>query len=147
MCRNSRLSESCRSRIKIDSPISQPSFFSSLNSSGSSPPNVFEYSLSVPSSTTVRLSLLPFLILLISFLSVALSKNVSFQAFNKLAPGVTVLNPDFPGDAPNGIRLSLDSLVPSPSNLDIDLGDITFLASFDGQLSQYLSLLPKNSER
>lgn len=45
------------------------------------------------------------------------------------------MQPDFPGDAPNGIRLSLDSLVPSPSNLGIILGDVSFIASFDGSVS------------
>lgn len=56
-----------------------------------------------------------------------------FPAFNKLASGVTISHPDFPGDAPNGIKLSLDSLIPSPSNLGIVLGDVSFIASFEGQ--------------
>lgn len=67
------------------------------------------------------------------FDNVTLSKNVTFQAFNRLSPGVTVTNPNFPGDAPNGIELMLDALVPSPSNLGIELGDVTFIASFNGQ--------------
>lgn len=65
-----------------------------------------------------------------------LTKNVTFDAFNKLSPGVTVSNPDFPGDAPNGIKLSLDSLIPSPSNLGIVLGDVSFIASYEGQESE-----------
>lgn len=73
------------------------------------------------------------------FDNVVLSKMVTFDAFNKLAPGVTVSKPDFPGDASNGIKLTLDSLVPSPSNLGITLGDISFIASFEGQQGQSVS--------
>lgn len=84
-------------------------------------------------------------------------------AFNKLSPGVTVsdvrfsaaascgrsltlfMQPDFPGDASNGIKLTLNSLIPSPSNLGIELGDVAFVASFAGSVSEplpSLSLLP-----
>lgn len=43
------------------------------------------------------------------------------------------MNPDFPSDVPDGIALVTDSFIPSPSNLGIDLGQATFLASFQGQ--------------
>lgn len=77
-----------------------------------------------------------------------------FVAFDGLSPGVTVSNvfpppfgervprlmcaliqPDFPGDASNGIKLTLNSEIPSPSNLGIVLGDVTFIASFEGSES------------
>jgi hypothetical protein len=48
-------------------------------------------------------------------------------------PGVTIVNPDFPADAPNGIALVTDSFIPSSSNLGIDLGHAQFIASFQGQ--------------
>ncbi|KAM0789126.1 hypothetical protein ACM66B_003180 [Microbotryomycetes sp. NB124-2] len=69
------------------------------------------------------------------FDNVVLSKQVTFDAFNKLAPGVTLSNPDFPGDssAPRGIELTVDSMIPSPSNLGIELGDVSFIASYEGQ--------------
>ncbi|KAL8278093.1 hypothetical protein RQP46_009553 [Phenoliferia psychrophenolica] len=66
------------------------------------------------------------------FDNVTLTKNVTFSAFNGL-PGVTIRNPDFPGDAPNGIQLVTDSSIPSPSNLGIELGHASFIASFEGQ--------------
>ncbi|KAL8279026.1 hypothetical protein RQP46_008484 [Phenoliferia psychrophenolica] len=72
------------------------------------------------------------------FENVLITKDITFDAFNKLAPGVTVLNPDFPGDASNGILLALDSLIPSPSSLGIVLGDVSFIASYDGSVCGYL---------
>lgn len=60
--------------------------------------------------------------------------------------------PDFPGDSssPPGIKLSLDSLIPSPSNLGITLGDVSFIASYKGQEigpvnGQDLTLPPKST--
>ncbi|SGY79107.1 BQ5605_C008g05044 [Microbotryum silenes-dioicae] len=68
------------------------------------------------------------------FDNVTLTKNVTFDAFNKLAPGISLLNPDFPGDAksPPGIKLTVDSVIPSPSNLGIELGEATFISSYNG---------------
>lgn len=47
---------------------------------------------------------------------------------------MTIVHPDFPGDAPNGIQLVTDSSIPSQSNLGIDLGQATFVASFLGEV-------------
>ncbi|SCV70806.1 BQ2448_3568 [Microbotryum intermedium] len=68
------------------------------------------------------------------FDNVTLTKNVTFDAFNKLSPGITLMNPDFPGDSlsPPGIKLTVDSIIPSPSNLGIELGNATFIASYNG---------------
>ncbi|KAL8277420.1 hypothetical protein RQP46_010142 [Phenoliferia psychrophenolica] len=60
------------------------------------------------------------------FDNVSLSKNVTFLTFDGL-PG------DFPGDASGGIELSVDTLIPSPSNLGIELGHTSFIASFEGE--------------
>lgn len=64
--------------------------------------------------------------------AVVLTKNISFSAFNGL-PGVSIVNPDFPGDSGSSILLVTESLIPSPSNLGIDLGTVSFVASFEGQ--------------
>lgn len=64
------------------------------------------------------------------FDGVSLSKNVTFKAFNNL-PGVTVKNFELPSDDPaGGIHIETDSLIPSAANLGIDLGTVTFEASF-----------------
>ncbi|GAA6057282.1 hypothetical protein JCM3770_004534 [Rhodotorula araucariae] len=65
------------------------------------------------------------------FSNVTLTKNVTFDALNKL-PGVVLTNPDFPGDASNGIQLTVDSTIPSPSNLGFELGTVNFIASYKG---------------
>ncbi|GAA6027071.1 hypothetical protein JCM8097_006088 [Rhodosporidiobolus ruineniae] len=65
------------------------------------------------------------------FSNVTLSKNLTFDGLNKL-PGVTLANPDFPGDASNGIELTVDSTIPSPSNLGFELGTVNFIANYDG---------------
>ncbi|GJN94719.1 hypothetical protein Rhopal_007810-T1 [Rhodotorula paludigena] len=67
------------------------------------------------------------------FSNVTLSKNVTFQALNKL-PGVTLSNPDFPRDASNGIQLTVDSSIPSQSNLGFELGTVNFIASYKGSV-------------
>ncbi|KAI5474806.1 pre-rrna processing protein [Pseudohyphozyma bogoriensis] len=91
------------------------------------------YILLNPSFTwTITTNTLRVLALQTIFDNVTLTKNVSFSAFNGL-PGVTISNPDFPGDASNGIELETDTLIPSPSNLGIQLGTTTFIASFEGQ--------------
>lgn len=54
---------------------------------------------------------------------------------------VSIRNPDFPGDAPNGIQLVTDSSIPSPSNLGIELGHASFIASFQGQEGALCSLI------
>lgn len=51
-------------------------------------------------------------------------------------PPVTIVNPDFPGDAPNGIQLVTDSSIPSPSNLGIELGHVSFVARFMGEVGE-----------
>ncbi|GAA5914535.1 uncharacterized protein JCM6883_003197 [Sporobolomyces salmoneus] len=68
------------------------------------------------------------------FNNVTLSKNVTFDALNKLSPGVVLTDPDFPGDSSNppGIRLTVDSEIPSPSNLGFELGTVNFIASYEG---------------
>ncbi|KAI9066059.1 hypothetical protein FKP32DRAFT_1566723 [Trametes sanguinea] len=66
------------------------------------------------------------------FDNVSLSKTVSFKAFNNL-PGVTISNFKLPSDDPaGGIHIETDSLIPSQSQLGIDLGTVTFEASFQG---------------
>lgn len=64
-------------------------------------------------------------------------------------PGVTINNPDFPGDSqnPKGIQLVTGTSIPSPSNLGIELGQATFTVNFEGQLvgpatAQGLTLAP-----
>lgn len=66
------------------------------------------------------------------FDNVVLSKDVSFTAFDGLV-GTTIVNPDFPSDVPGGIALDTDTLIPSPSNLGIELGHASFIASFQGE--------------
>ncbi|EPQ57376.1 hypothetical protein GLOTRDRAFT_120580 [Gloeophyllum trabeum ATCC 11539] len=64
------------------------------------------------------------------FDNVSLSKTVSFKAFNNL-PGVTISNFNLPSDDPaGGIHIETDSMIPSPSNLGIDLGTVGFQAYF-----------------
>ncbi|BGP44010.1 hypothetical protein JCM10449v2_008067 [Rhodotorula kratochvilovae] len=65
------------------------------------------------------------------FSNVTLTKNITFDALNKL-PGVELTNPDFPGDASDGIQLTVDSTIPSPSNLGFELGTVNFIASYEG---------------
>lgn len=76
-----------------------------------------------------------------------LTKNITFDALNKL-PGVVLTNPDFPGDASNGIELTVDSTIPSPSNLGFELGTVNFIASYKGSVigpvsGDDLTLAPK----
>ncbi|KAL8287086.1 hypothetical protein RQP46_004092 [Phenoliferia psychrophenolica] len=83
------------------------------------------------------------------FDNVVLSKQVSFDAFNRLEPGVTISKSDFPSDASNGINLALTSLIPSPSNLGIELGAVSFDSFFQGSPigpvnAEGLILLPKS---
>ncbi|KAI0354382.1 hypothetical protein OH77DRAFT_1404952 [Trametes cingulata] len=67
-----------------------------------------------------------------NFDGVSLSKTVSFKAFNNL-PGVTISNFKLPSDDPaGGIHIETDSVIPSQSQLGIDLGTVTFEASFQG---------------
>lgn len=86
------------------------------------------------------------------FSNVTLTKNVTFQALNKLPGGasrslpvvglrfvsdpqslaVKLTNPDFPGDASNGIELTVDSTIPSMSNLGFELGTVNFISSYHG---------------
>ncbi|KAG5646292.1 hypothetical protein DXG03_003889 [Asterophora parasitica] len=73
------------------------------------------------------------------FENVALSKVVSFKAFNGL-PGVTISNFQLPSDDPaGGIHIETDALIPSPAQLGIDLGTVTFQSFFQGTLVGPLS--------
>ncbi|KAI0631497.1 hypothetical protein C8Q77DRAFT_1218963 [Trametes polyzona] len=66
------------------------------------------------------------------FDNVSLSKSISFKAFNNL-PGVTISNFKLPSDDPaGGIHIETDSVIPSQSQLGIDLGTVNFEASFQG---------------
>ncbi|KAF8586733.1 hypothetical protein K439DRAFT_1631457 [Ramaria rubella] len=68
------------------------------------------------------------------FDGVALSKNVSFKAFNGL-PGVTISNFKLPGDDPaGGITISTDGMIPSPAQLGIQLGTVSFSSFFNNVL-------------
>ncbi|KAM5540830.1 hypothetical protein V8D89_005474 [Ganoderma adspersum] len=84
------------------------------------------------------------------FDGVSLSKNVSFKAFNNL-PGVTIENFQLPSDDPaGGIRIETDSLIPSTADIGIDLGTVTFEASFKGTTlgplsSTDLQLVPQST--
>ncbi|KAH9083581.1 hypothetical protein EDB83DRAFT_2511885 [Lactarius deliciosus] len=73
------------------------------------------------------------------FDGVSLSKDVTFKAFNGL-PGVTINNFQLPSDDPaGGIHIETDSLIPSPAQLGIDLGTVSFQASFEGTVIGPLS--------
>ncbi|KAG6891741.1 hypothetical protein C0992_006161 [Termitomyces sp. T32_za158] len=73
------------------------------------------------------------------FENVALSKVVSFKAFNGL-PGVTISNFELPSDDPaGGIHIETDTLIPSPAQLGIDLGTVTFQSFFQDTLVGPLS--------
>ncbi|KAI0773181.1 hypothetical protein BD413DRAFT_603560 [Trametes elegans] len=64
------------------------------------------------------------------FDNVSLTKSISFKAFNNL-PGVTISNFQLPSDDPaGGIHIETDSLIPSQSQLGIDLGTVNFEATF-----------------
>ncbi|KIJ38952.1 hypothetical protein M422DRAFT_258368 [Sphaerobolus stellatus SS14] len=67
-----------------------------------------------------------------NFDNVKLSKTVTFKAFNGL-PGVTVSNFQLPADnQAGGITISTDSDIPSPAAIGIQLGTVSFTASFNG---------------
>ena len=67
-----------------------------------------------------------------NFDGVSLKKDISFKAFNNL-PGVTISNFKLPSDDPaGGIHIETDSMIPSPAQLGIDLGTVTFDAAFNG---------------
>ncbi|KAI0072486.1 hypothetical protein K474DRAFT_1678619 [Panus rudis PR-1116 ss-1] len=82
------------------------------------------------------------------FDNVKLSKDVTLRAFNGL-PGVTISNFKLPSDDPaGGIHIETDSSIPSPAQLGIDLGTVTFNAFFEdvlvGPLSgEHLTLPPQ----
>ncbi|KAG6857277.1 hypothetical protein H0H87_007110 [Tephrocybe sp. NHM501043] len=69
------------------------------------------------------------------FDDVKLSKVLTFKAFNGL-PGVTISNFLLPSDDPaGGIHIETDAMIPSPAQLGMDLGSITFQSFFqDTQL-------------
>ncbi|KAH7108191.1 hypothetical protein BKA62DRAFT_764259 [Auriculariales sp. MPI-PUGE-AT-0066] len=67
-----------------------------------------------------------------NFDNVSLTKTVSLKAFNGL-PGVTISNFELPSDdSAGGITVSTDSMIPSPAQLGIDLGTVTFKSYFSG---------------
>ncbi|KAH0589321.1 hypothetical protein H2248_005083 [Termitomyces sp. 'cryptogamus'] len=73
------------------------------------------------------------------FENVSLSKVVSFKAFNGL-PGVTISNFELPSDDPaGGIHIETDTVIPSPAQLGIDLGTVTFQSFFQNTLVGPLS--------
>ncbi|KZP04128.1 hypothetical protein FIBSPDRAFT_1011937 [Athelia psychrophila] len=64
------------------------------------------------------------------FYDVSLSKDITLAAFNGL-PGVTISNFQLPGDDPtSGITIETEAVIPSPSQLGIDLGTVGFLAHY-----------------
>ncbi|KDR75403.1 hypothetical protein GALMADRAFT_553913 [Galerina marginata CBS 339.88] len=66
------------------------------------------------------------------FDNVSLSKVLTFKAFNGL-PGVTISNFQLPSDDPaGGIHIETDATIPSPAQLGIDLGTVTFQSFFQG---------------
>ncbi|KAF7298203.1 hypothetical protein HMN09_01042200 [Mycena chlorophos] len=66
------------------------------------------------------------------FNNVALSKNLTFKAFNGL-PGVTINNFQLPSDDPaGGITIDTGAAIPSPAQLGLDLGTVTFTSFFQG---------------
>ncbi|KAJ4468227.1 hypothetical protein J3R30DRAFT_3715154 [Lentinula aciculospora] len=68
------------------------------------------------------------------FDNISLTKNISFNAFNGL-PGVTISNFELPSDSSEGgINIDLDAQIPSPSQLGIDLGTVTFNSYYDNVL-------------
>ncbi|KIM45161.1 hypothetical protein M413DRAFT_332807 [Hebeloma cylindrosporum] len=74
-----------------------------------------------------------------TFDNVSLSKVVTFKAFNGL-PGVTISNFQLPSDDPaGGIHIETDANIPSPAQLGIELGTVTFQTFFQGTLVGPLS--------
>lgn len=67
----------------------------------------------------------------VTFTNVGIAKQLTFQAFNNL-PGVTISNFMIPGQTSDSLIISTDSLIPSPSNLGIELGTVGFVAYFMG---------------
>ncbi|KAF8160985.1 hypothetical protein B0H34DRAFT_699004 [Crassisporium funariophilum] len=73
------------------------------------------------------------------FDAVSLSKVVSFKAFNGL-PGVVISNFQLPSDDPvGGIHIETDATIPSPAQIGIDLGTVTFQSFFKDTLVGPLS--------
>ncbi|KAJ3567055.1 hypothetical protein NP233_g6616 [Leucocoprinus birnbaumii] len=68
------------------------------------------------------------------FDGVTLSKSVSFKAFNNL-PGVSISNFKLPSDDPaGGIHIETDASIPSPAQLGIELGQVTFQSFYKDTL-------------
>lgn len=68
------------------------------------------------------------------FDNVSLTKSVSFKAFNNL-PGVSINNFELPSDDPqSGIHVETDAKIPSPAQIGIELGQVTFEARFQNVL-------------
>ncbi|CAD6924941.1 unnamed protein product [Tilletia controversa] len=65
------------------------------------------------------------------FNNVVLTKDVTFQAFNKL-PGVTINSFDIPSQNSNSLNIVTGTTIPSPATLGIDLGTANFEIFFMG---------------
>jgi hypothetical protein len=86
----------------------------------------FDWTISTP---TLRVTALGTI-----FDKVSLSKKVSFKAFNGL-PGVTISNFKLPSDdSAGGIHIETDADIPSPAQLGIDLGTVTFNSFYEDTL-------------
>ncbi|KAL1718757.1 hypothetical protein EV715DRAFT_290908 [Schizophyllum commune] len=60
------------------------------------------------------------------FDGISMSKDITLKAFNGL-PGVSIGNFELPSDDPDGgIHMELDVVIPSPAQLGIDLGTVSF---------------------
>ncbi|KAL1735691.1 hypothetical protein EV714DRAFT_280260 [Schizophyllum commune] len=60
------------------------------------------------------------------FDGISMSKDINLKAFNGL-PGVSIGNFELPSDDPDGgIHMELDVVIPSPAQLGIDLGTVSF---------------------
>ncbi|KAF9562634.1 hypothetical protein CPC08DRAFT_706528 [Agrocybe pediades] len=84
----------------------------------------FEWTISTPK---LRVSALGTI-----FDNVSLSKVVTFKAFNNL-PGVAISNFQLPSDdEAGGIHIETDATIPSPAQIGIDLGTVSFNTFFEG---------------
>ncbi|KAL0580357.1 hypothetical protein V5O48_000210 [Marasmius crinis-equi] len=104
----------------------------------------FDWTISTPKLRVTALGTI--------FDNVSLSKTVSFKAFNNL-PGVTISNFQLPSDDPaGGIHIETDSVIPSPAQIGIDLGTVTFNSFFEGTLigplsAEHLVLAPESETK
>ncbi|KAF9562767.1 hypothetical protein CPC08DRAFT_361960 [Agrocybe pediades] len=84
----------------------------------------FEWTISSPKLSLTALGTI--------FENVSFGKTVSFKAFNGL-PGLSISNFQLPSDDPaGGIQMETDATIPSPAQIGIDLGSVTFRSFFEG---------------